>query len=147
MLNDLYAGMISCFQGLVFFIRHGDVPVSFYRLVPTIMSIASLYFGIKLLRTLKPGMVCRASLGCDRCELLYAVGLGSSGVALLYILLLIKAWATDTLHPPASSEVMLHCLYDTAGQFFAAWVSYRCLGCLVAHKRIDLEPVCKGRNK
>lgn len=145
-MANIIAGMESMWDAFLYFIRFGVIPPVFYELLPLFMALLALYKGVKLLRTLRPGMVCRASLGCNRCELLYAVGLSACGLSSMHILLTLRKWFIAAGCTPGHGyAALLHCLYDSAGLFFLFWVSHRCLDCLQAHSAFDQFPICKGR--
>ena len=136
----------DCLEYLKHFIQYGSIPAVAFSSVPLIAAIAAIFMGVRLLRKLEPGMVCRASLGCDRCELLYSVGLGSTAFPLIYIIMELKWLASENYAKISSFDEILWCSWEAAVMFFMTWASYRSIHCLEAHCNFDSFPVCRGRN-
>lgn len=129
---------------LVHFAKYGEVPPALISAFPLIFAVAACYLGCKLLHRLKPGMVCRASLGCDRCELLYSIGLGSAGFSALYIVLEAKWVLSGAYNQISSLDSILWSTLSAAVMFFLAWASYRSLHCLGTHCNYSSLSSCKG---
>lgn len=145
-LTELSSRFLDYWAYLKHFIQYGSIPAVAFSSVPLIAAMAAIFMGVRLLRKLEPGMVCRASLGCDRCELLYSVGLGSTAFPLIYIIMELKWLASENYTKISSFDEVLWCSWEAAVMFFMAWASYRSIHCLGAHCSFDPFPVCRGRN-
>ena len=141
----MYDYMSTLFNKTIYFAQYGEVPPVLVSAFPLLFAVCALYLGCKLLNRLKPGMVCRASLGCDRCELLYSIGLGSAGFSAIYIVLEAKWVVSGAYNQISSLDSILWSTLSAGVMFFLAWASYRSLHCLGTHCNYSSLSSCKGR--
>ena len=145
-MQNLTLFLSDFYNWLKYFTRFGEIPVIFFSVFPVLAAVAAFFSGCHLLKKLAPGMVCRASLGCDRCELLYAVGLGSMAFSLIYIIMELRWLIAGNYLKISSLDELLRSTWEASVMFFLAWISFRSTHCLDAHCSFDPFPVCKGRN-
>lgn len=146
MLNTITENIRECFVWLAYFVRFGEIPIIAFSVFPLFASVSSFVSGALLLHKLKPGMVCRASLGCDRCEFLYSLGLGSVGFSFIYFIMELR-WIIQKSYLRVSSlDELLWSTLEGALFAFLSLLCYRGISCLRAHTAFDPFPICRGRN-
>ena len=146
MLDTIITNLKDGLVWLEYFVRFGEIPIIVFSILPLFASVSAFVAGSLLLHKLKPGMVCRASMGCDRCEFLYSLGLGSVGFSFIYFVMEVR-WILQKSYLKVSSlDELLWSTLEGALFAFLSLLCYRGINCLRAHTAFEPFPICRGRN-